>query len=167
MRAWVHAVASEMHASTGDEAACRNAIDTARYWLDGPLDDERWGGIGWFDLGKVDAYEGGDLVRLGRHELALPILDAALEHLELSMRRHRATAHADRADAHAAAGHHDAAVADAHASLTLLEEVHHAETLRRITVLHQSLRTLRTPASRSLAEHLIHARSTLTTRSLA
>ncbi|MGY1499703.1 helix-turn-helix domain-containing protein [Streptomyces sp. QTS52] len=62
MCAWVYAVASEMHASTGDEVACRNAIETARYWLDGPLDDERWGGIGWFDLGKVDAYEGGDLV---------------------------------------------------------------------------------------------------------
>lgn len=165
MHAWVAAVASEMHATTGDESSCRAALDQARGLLDDPVDDDRWGGIGWFDLAKIDAYEGGDFVRLGRCEEALPLLDAALERLDPSMRRHRATAHADRADAYASAGNSEAAIADAHQSLTLLEVIHHDQTLRRINDLHRRLRTSRAiPAVRGLAEHLIDVRSTMRSR---
>jgi len=162
MSAWVSAVASEMHASAGDDYACRAALDIARGHLDRAQEDDRWGGIGWFDHGKLDAYYGGDLLRLGRYSEALPALDAALESLDLTMSRHRATAYADRADVHAAAGHLDAACQDAHQSLTLLEQVHHGETLRRINSLYRRLRGTNTAGTRSLAEHLIDVRSTFT-----
>ncbi|RLU86240.1 hypothetical protein CTZ27_25000 [Streptomyces griseocarneus] len=161
LRAWCAAVASEMHATAGDERSCRAFLDDARGFLDRPLDDAQWQGIGWFDPAKLDAYEGGDLVRLGKHEKALARLDAALAGLDPSMRRHRATAHADRADAHTAAGNPDAAITDAHASLNLLEEVHHDETLRRITAVHARLRPLRIPAMRALTEHLTDVRHTM------
>jgi transcriptional regulator with XRE-family HTH domain/tetratricopeptide (TPR) repeat protein len=162
MRAWAYAVLSEMHATVSDDYACRTALDTARTHLDNAVEGERWGGIGSFDLSKLDAYQGGDLVRLGCYEEALPALDTALQRLGPTMYRHRATAFADRADAHAAAGHPDAACEDAHQALSLLEQVHQAETLRRITALHRTLRTTNTPATRALAEHLIDVRSTFT-----
>ncbi|MEU2855644.1 hypothetical protein [Streptomyces syringium] len=161
MRAWCSAVASEMHAACGDETGCRRFLDDAREHIESPADDERWRGIGWFDTAKLDAYEGGDLVRLGKHEMALGRLDTALDHLDSSMRRHRATAHADRADAYTTAGHPEAAIDDAHASLALLEQVHHDETLRRITAVHARLRPLRLPGTRSLTEHLTDVRHSM------
>ena len=160
MRAWAYAVLSEMHATVSDDYACRTALDTARAHLDQALEGERWGGIGSFDLSKLDAYQGGDMVRLGHYDEALTALDTALQRLDPSMYRHRATAYADRADAHAAAGHQDAACEDAHQALALLEQVHQAETLRRITTLHRALRKTNTPATRALAEHVIDVRST-------
>ncbi|GAA0346876.1 hypothetical protein GCM10010319_24260 [Streptomyces blastmyceticus] len=163
MRAWCAAVASEMHASTGDEKNCREFLDNAREHINSPMDDDRWRGIGWFDAAKLDAYEGGDLVRLGQHETALARLATALAHLDPSMRRHRATAHADRADAYTTAGHPEAAIDDAHTSLALLEQVHHDETLRRITVVHARLRPMRLPGTRSLTEHLTDVRHSMET----
>ncbi|MFF5131079.1 hypothetical protein ACFY41_29665 [Streptomyces syringium] len=163
IRAWCAAAASEMHASISDEKGCRGFLDDARQHIAAPQDDDRWRGIGWFDAAKLDAYEGGDLVRLGNHEKALARLDTALEHLDPSMRRHRATAHADRADAYTTAGHPEAAIDDAHAALALLEQVHHDETLRRITAVHARLRPLRLPGTRSLTEHLTDVRHSMET----
>ncbi|MFE4831418.1 hypothetical protein [Streptomyces sp. NPDC056672] len=161
MRAWTNAVASEMYSSTGDEHGFRSSIEASRSLLSGSLDDERWGGIAWFDLSKADAYEGSDLVRLGRYEEALPSLDQAIDRLSPEMLRHRCTAFISRAEAHAGAGHVDQACEDGHAALDLVEQVQHGETLRRVTELHRTLRGSGTAGTRSLSEHLIETRTQL------
>lgn len=161
MRAWTNAVASEMYSSTGDEHGFRSSMEEARTLLAGPTDDERWGGIAWFDLSKADAYEGSDLVRLGRHAEALPTLDQAIERLSPEMLRHRCTAYISRAEAHAGAGNIEAACDDAHAALDLVAQVQHRETLRRVSELHRSIRTNKTAGTRSLGEHVVDARSLL------
>ncbi|MBY8884900.1 helix-turn-helix domain-containing protein [Streptomyces sp. PTM05] len=159
MHGWVLAVCSEMHASLGEERECRLALDRSRQIIDGLDPDPVWSGIGWYDMAKADAYDGGDLVRLGRYREALPCLNAALASLTPDMMRHRCTAHVDRAEAYAAAGEVDAAVEDAHTALTLLEQTHHANSLDRITRLHRNLRQRDSRATRTLAEHLIHTRA--------
>jgi hypothetical protein len=165
MRAWVAAVASEMHAARGDRASCFAALDTSRQALSGELDDSAWSGIGAFDLSKVSAYEGGDLVRLGAYHQALPILDAALAQLDASMTRHRCTAHIDRADALAAAGETEAACHDADTALVLLEQTHHRQSLNRLTSLYRTVRTANIPATWALSERLIDVRSIVATGS--
>ncbi|MFE2407077.1 multiprotein-bridging factor 1 family protein [Kitasatospora sp. NPDC059408] len=161
MRAWTHAVASEMHASTNDEHGFRSSLEESRTVLSGPMDDERWGGIAWFDESKASAYEGSDLLRLGKYEEALPSLDQAIDNLGPEMLRHRCTAHIARAEAHAGAGHVDAACQDGHAALDLVAKIQHRETLRRVSELQRRLRTSKTSAARRLGEHLIDTRSAL------
>ncbi|MFC9329186.1 helix-turn-helix domain-containing protein [Kitasatospora sp. NPDC057015] len=163
MQAWTNAVASEMYSSTGDEHGFRSSMEKARALLSGPMDDERWGGIAWFDLSKADAYEGSDLVRLGRHAEALPSLDRAIERLSPEMMRHRCTAYISRAEAHAGANNVEAACEDGHAALDLVAQVQHRETLRRVAELHRGLRTYKTAGTRSLGEHVIDTRTLLKT----
>lgn len=161
MRAWTNAVASEMYSSTGDEYGFRSSVEASRTLLAGSMDDERWGGIAWFDLSKADAYEGSDLVRLGHFDEALPSLDQALDRLSPEMLRHRCTAFISRAEAHVGAGHVEQACEDSHAALDLVEQVQHRETLRRVTDLHHTLRNTKTAGTRSLSEHLIDTRTLL------
>lgn len=161
-RAWVAAVASEMHASLGDADGCAQALEQARSALDRPAEDERWAGIGWLDEAKIDAYEGGDLMRLGRYGAAIERLTGALDGLGPAMARHRATALVDRADALAARGEAEAACRDAGEALETVARVHHAETLRRITKVARMVRGHQSPAARSLREHLMDVRASLT-----
>lgn len=163
MRAWTNAVASEMYAETGDEVGFRSSLEQARILLSGPMDDERWGGISWFDASKADAYEGSDLVRLRRYHEAMPSLDQAIERLSPEMLRHRCTAHISRAEAHIGAGNTDQACADAHVALDMVEKVQHRETLRRVSELYRSMRAKNSPATRGLGEHLIDTRTVLKT----
>ncbi|MCZ4120214.1 hypothetical protein [Streptomyces sp. H39-S7] len=163
MRAWTNAVASEMYSTTGDDHGFRSSLEESRTLLSGPMDDDRWGGIAWFDLSKADAYEGSDLVRLGRHAEALPSLDKAIEQLSPEMLRHRCTAYVSRAEAHAGANHVEAACEDGHAALELVAQVQHGETFRRVTELHRGLRSRKTAGTRSLGEHLIDTRALLKT----
>lgn len=159
--AWVAAVASEMHASLGERDECLGALDTARAALQMPEQDERWSGIGWLDEAKVDAYEGGDLMRLGDFDAAIDRLTAALDALDAGMVRHRSTALVDRADALVASGEIDAACRDADEALDSVARVHHAETLRRIGHLHKKVRTHRSQAARAFGEHLMDVRALL------
>lgn len=163
MTAWTHAVASEMYSSTGDEHNFRASLEGARTLLSGPTDDERWGGIAWFDMSKASAYEGSDLLRLGRYDEALPSLDRALDGLGSEMLRQRCTAHTARAEAHAGARHVEAACQDGHAALDLIAKIQHRETLRRVSELHRRMRSTGTAAVRSLGEHLIETRTELAT----
>lgn len=167
MRAWAAAVASEMHATVGDKASCLAALEVSRTALSGEVDDERWSGIGAFDLNKLDAYEGGNYVRLGNHLQALPFLDAALQRLDEGMTRHRCTAYIDRAEAFVAAGELEAACQDADSALLLLEQTQHAQSLDRLTSLYRKVRPANTPSTRALATHLIHIRSVVKAGSYA
>lgn len=159
--AWVSAVASEMYASLGDGDSCHRALQNARGYLERPEQDDRWLGIGWLDDAKVDAYEGGDLMRLGHHAPAVDRLTDALTALEPSMARHRATALVDRADALAGLGEAEAACRDAGEALETVERLGHAETLRRITAVARRVRSHQSPASRALREHLMDVRAAL------
>ena len=159
--AWVSAVASEMHASLGNRDSCVDALDTARAALQRPEQDERWSGIGWLDEAKVDAYEGGDLMRLGDYDAAIERLSMALDALDAGMVRHRSTALVDRADALAASGEVEAACRDAEEALDSVARVHHAETLRRIGRVHKTVRTHRSQAVRALGQHLMDVRASL------
>ncbi|WP_412542458.1 helix-turn-helix transcriptional regulator [Longispora sp. K20-0274] len=155
-RAWVSAVASERCASLRDEAGCREHLARARNALDRVPDDETaWLGLGGFNHDKLLAYEGGDLVRLGRYREAEPLLDSAIERFDDSMARHRCTALLDRAEARFGAAEVDGACTDALAALSLASTVQHAQNLSRLDRL--SRRALATGAAsgRSLRRELI------------
>lgn len=107
-------------------------------------------GIGVFDVGKLKAYEGGDLVRLGRYREAEPVLDAAIKNLAPSMHRHRCTAFIDRAEARIAAGHVDDACADGAEALYLVTQVQHVGNMQRLTALARRARDTGTSAGRDL-----------------
>lgn len=132
-RGWVAAVASERCASLGDVAGCQRRLDESRQALStaeprGPV----WRGIGGFNADKLLAYEGGHLTRLGRFVQAETILDDAIDRLDPTMHRHRATALIDRADARLGFGDVDAACDDARQALRLVVRVQHLGNLDRI-----------------------------------
>ncbi|MGH3712307.1 MAG: hypothetical protein ACRDT4_02425 [Micromonosporaceae bacterium] len=90
-RAWVAAVASERCASLGDLSGCKTRLEESRAVLSGAeFEEVVWRGIGGYDLHKLRAYEGGDLMRLGRFQEAEIVLDRALDGLASTMVRHRA-----------------------------------------------------------------------------
>jgi hypothetical protein len=93
-----------------------------------------WRGIGWFGPDKLRAYEGGNMLRLGRYDDARVILDDALAGLDDTMQRHRATALCDRAEAHLGAGDIDACATDAAAALELVTRVEHSGNLERVMI---------------------------------
>lgn len=160
-RSWVAAVASERHAGVGDEAGCRRRLDDARTALElVPSDDTYWSGVGAFDAGKLLAYEGGDMVRLGRYADAEPVLDAALDGLAPAMRRHRCTALIDRAEARLGADDVDAACEDALLALQLAAEVQHAESLSRIDRFARRARESGAKSANSLWREVVLTRAT-------
>jgi hypothetical protein len=101
------------------------------------------------------------LVRLGRYGAAVDRLTVALDGLDDGMVRHRSTALVDRADALAAGGDIDAACRDAEEALGAVARAHHAETLRRIAMVHRVVRSHRSPSTRALGEHLMDVRAAL------
>jgi transcriptional regulator with XRE-family HTH domain/tetratricopeptide (TPR) repeat protein len=133
-RAWAAAVASERAASLGDLAECQSRLEESRLALDSvDYDGVQWRGIGGYNTDKLTAYEGGDLVRLGRYSHANELLTTALARLDPSLPRHRATALLDRADARLGLGQIDAAVSDATDALALVTAVQHTSHLGRIS----------------------------------
>lgn len=149
-RAWVAAAASERCASLGDVAGCQERLDESRAALDGDDDGTVWRGIGGFNADKLTAYKGGDMVRLGRYDDALPILDSALNQLDDSMHRHRASALVDRAEARLGAQDVDAACEDALAALQLVAQVQHAGNLNRVESLAEKAAASGARAGRAL-----------------
>jgi len=163
-RAWVCAVASEMHATLGHADEAFQALDVGRTALQRPPEDELWAGLGWMDEAKLDAYEGGDLLRLRRYQPAIDRLTVALDGMEPTVIRHRATALADRAHALALSGETDQACADADQSLQYVAHVHHRKTFRRIENIARLVGPLRSAASSALREHVLEVRSNLRTQ---
>jgi transcriptional regulator with XRE-family HTH domain len=132
-RGWVAAVASERCASLGDHSGFRTRLDEAAEALSADDADEITPrGIGAFHAGKLTAYEGGSLVRLGRYREAEQVLDSAIFALDTAQPRHLATAYIDRADARLQARDFDGACGDASIALTLVRQVEHSRNLDRI-----------------------------------
>jgi hypothetical protein len=138
---WVAAVASERLADLGEARASLSLLDEARIALDaGPVEDARYSGIGAFDTAKLAAYEGSNYRRVGQFNKAVDFLDTALAQLDPSLRRHRATALIDRAEAHRDAHRIDAACTDTRAALVLVAATGHTGTLDRALTIARSVR---------------------------
>ncbi|MGH3913614.1 MAG: helix-turn-helix domain-containing protein [Pseudonocardiaceae bacterium] len=116
---WVAAVSSEQLAVLGDERGSRTRLDVARAAVAGQEPDPEFPGVGTFDVAKATAYEGGNLVRLGRYDDAIAVLDIALAALVPTMHRHRCAALIDRAEAYLAGGQVDASCNDAAMALSI------------------------------------------------
>ena len=160
-RAWVAAVCSERLAVLGEETRCRRRLDTSRQALiEVPDGEVAWQGIGAFDATKLDAYEGGDLNRLGRHAEAEKVLDAALASFGPTMRRHRCTALIDRAEVRLVTGTVDGACADASEALQISADTQHHESLRRVENLSRAALATRADCSLKLFHQVLAIRST-------
>jgi len=158
---WLAAVASELHATDSDDYHCREYLDQSEAALAAAegQDEQPWIGLGHFDTAKLRAYRGGDLARLGRHREAQAELTSALDALPSSALKHRATACVDLAEAHLALREIDEACDRAEQALGLTQRTHHADSLRRIQLIHQQARELdrQAAAVRLLGEHLLFA----------
>jgi tetratricopeptide (TPR) repeat protein len=158
-RGWVAAVESEMHATTGDQAAWARAVDTAASLVTGPMPDEPWKGIGAFTPAKLLAYRGAGLMRLHRYAEAQRVLSQALDELDPVQAKHRTTAHIDLADAFALDGRPDEASAQAMLALDIIAVTGHAESLRRVGGIYEAVRRTRTAAARDLGSRLMAVRA--------
>ncbi len=154
-RGWVSAVASERAASLGDLAGCQRLLEESRVALAAPADETPVLGIGEFTADKLVAYEGGDLVRVGRYRDAEPALTAAIDNLGPYLHRHRGTALIDRAEARLAAGDVDAACDDGRAALQLVAQVEHAGNFDRIHTLATRAHATGSSTGRALLDQVL------------
>jgi tetratricopeptide (TPR) repeat protein len=158
-RGWVNAVASEMHATTGDQEGFERALSAAQGFLQAPDPGKPWEGIGAFSRGKLTAYEGGGLLRLGMYDAAQKALRKALNQLDKSYLKHRCTAHIDLADACSRNGQVEQAARHGMAALSIVSDTRHAESLRRVGELDAELGPYDTQASRDLHSAYMEARA--------
>lgn len=156
---WLAAVASEMHASQHEELACERLLAEAADHLGQTADDEEWLGIGAFNPDKLTAYRGGDLVRLGRYRDAQAHLHQALDRLDPALKKHRATACIDLADAYVRDGRIDDGAHHAIAALDIVTGTRHADSLRRVEELHRAIAPTRTQTVRQLGAKLLELKA--------
>lgn len=156
---WVAAVTSEMHATLGEHTACMRALDTAAEQLGRQMPGEPWKGIGAFSTAKLTAYRGGDLMRLGRYREARTHLQLALAQLDPALAKHRCTAHIDLASAYSRDGEPAEAAHHAIRALDIIEFTHHADSLRRVAGLYETIRPSGTEAVRELGSRLLAVRA--------
>lgn len=154
-RAWVAALGSELHARDGDEVASRLMLDDAYTAMAQTRDEPSWKGVGRFDEARLDAYEGGNLVLLGRYEAAARRLRQSLARLDPARLKHRSTLSADLAMALVHLGEIDEACTRASDALTLATAISHRESVDRVRRAHTHLLRWRShPAVRELTERL-------------
>jgi hypothetical protein len=108
---------------------------------------------------KLTAYRGGDLMRLGRHRDAQAALLTALSQLDTAQSKHRCTAYIDLADAYASDDELSEAARYAISALDIITFTRHADSLRRVSALYQTLRTSRTPVVQDLGSRLLEIRA--------
>ncbi len=149
-RGWVAAVSSERLAVLGDERGSRTRLETAHDVVARHEPGSAWAGVGTFDSAKATAYEGGNLMRLGRYRNAIAALDAALAALEPTMHRHRCTALIDRAEAHLAANDVDASCVDATAALSIAMHTEHVLSIARVRRVAEAVLSTKAAAARRL-----------------
>ena len=159
---WVAAVASEMHATLGPagEAACMAALETASIQLARPMPEQPWAGIGAFNEGKLTAYRGGDLMRLGDYAGAQVQLQTALDQLSPALVKHRCTAHIDLAAAYAHDNEPGQAAQHGASALEIISTTRHADSLRRVEHIYSTIRGSGTAQARDLGSRIVEFRAT-------
>jgi transcriptional regulator with XRE-family HTH domain len=154
-RAWVAALASELCARDGDEASSRTFLRRGFAAMERTRDDPSWKGVGWFDEPRLVAYEGGNLVLLGRYAAAEDVLRSALSRLDPARIKHRCTLSADLAMSLAHLGEIEEAGARATEALSLARSIAHQESIERVRGVHAQLLPWREHgAVRALTEQL-------------
>lgn len=156
---WVAAVASEMHATAGDEASCMRALETAETQLSLPSPAQPWKGIGAFSAAKLSAYRGGDLMRLTRYRDARTHLRDALTQLDPVYAKHRCTAYIDLSWAYVLDGKPDEGVRHAMDALDIVASTRHADSIRRVESLHETIRQTGTLSARDLGSKLMQVKA--------
>jgi len=156
-RGWAAAVASERAASIGDLSECNRLLGASRAALASTPSETTPLGIGIFNTDKLNAYEGGDMVRLGRYRDAEPVLDAAINRLDPTMQRHRCTALIDRAEARLGGEEVGGACSDGQAALELVTQVQHSGNLKRLRVLASKAKDTGSQAGRDLWRNVLTA----------
>lgn len=156
---WLSAVASEMHATSGEDRDCERLLDDAASQLVRADPEDQWLGIGVFNSDKLIAYRGGGLMRLGRYAEAQKELLAALGRLDPALRKHRCTAHVDLAEAFVCDRKVDDGAEHAIDALKIITDTRHADSLRRVAKLYTAVRPTRTPTIRRLGEKLIELKA--------
>jgi hypothetical protein len=160
-RAHASSLASELHARNGDDRAAGRSLEAARHAFQDTRSMPDWKGAGWFDEAKLDAYEGGNLLLLGRHNEAETLLRASLQRLDHTRVKHRCTSTADLALCLASRATVDVEEVCAHAAsaLALATHIGHQESVLRVARVHfRLLRWRRQPAVRELGERIDAAR---------
>lgn len=154
---WLHAVAAEVHATTGQARLSLSALDASANALDrADQDDPLWIGIGAFDHAKLTGYRGTCYLRLARWKDAHDALSTAIQRLRPSFLKHRSTALADLADALVGMGEIDEACERASEALAIAGQIQHAITMRRIhNVRSRMERWKDTAAVKTLDEQLL------------
>src|SRR3954469_25459586 len=154
-RAWTAALASELHARAGREAASRRSLEDARAALDRCRDDPSWKGVGWFDDARLVSYDGGSLLLLGKYAAAEELLRESLKRLDPLRIKHRSTTSADLAMVLALRGEVEESCARADDALTFARAISDRESVDRVRGVHFHLMRWRThPAVRQLTERL-------------
>jgi transcriptional regulator with XRE-family HTH domain len=158
-RAWLAALRSELYARNGDERRCRYHMEQADLALQQRQPSEpHWMGVGEFDAAKLAAYEGGNLVILGRPRDAEQALTRSLTTLDGSRLKHRATAHADLAAAlvHPQRGELEEACRHGSWALAIATQIEHAESVQRVCRVYRQMKPwYKHAAVRSLGEELV------------
>jgi len=154
-RAWTAALASELYARDGDEASSLRLLNRAFSAMERTQDDPGWTGVGCFDAPRLAAYEGGNLVLLGRYATAEKILRGALSQLDPARVKHRCTLSADLATSLVGLGEIDEASALAIDALSLARSIAHQESVERVRSVHAGLLPWREHGTvRALTEQL-------------
>lgn len=159
---WVAAVASEMYATIGpsERAGCMAALEISGEQLARPMPERPWAGIGAFNDGKLAAYRGGDLMRLGDYAGARVQLQAALDSLSPALAKHRCTAHIDLSEAYAYDNEVEQAAAHAGSALEIISSTRHADSLRRVADIYALTRASGTTEARELGARLLELKAT-------
>jgi len=153
--AWVAALASELFARDGDEMSSRRFLDMGFAAMKRTADDPAWKGVGWFDKPRLVAYEGGNLLLLGRHSAAEEFLRSSLARLDPTRIKHRCTLSADVAMTLANLGEIEEAGVRAMDALLLARSIAHQESIDRVRRVHVRLLSWREHgAVRALTEQL-------------
>ena len=139
-RAWLTAVASELHAAAGNDYRSRELLEKSQASLTDVQDGEPpWIGLGTFDNAKLQAYRGGAFNRLGRHRDAQTELRSALNALPRTALKHRATACIDLAEAHLPLREIEETCTWVTHAVELTAQTRHADSLRRIRSIYKQV----------------------------
>ena len=131
------------------------ALETAGEQLTRPMPEQPWAGIGAFEDGKLAAYRGGDLMRLGNYAGAQAQLQAALDQLSPALAKHRCTAHIDLAEACAHDNELDQAADHAVRALEIISSTRHADSLRRVEGVHAAIKASGIAQARALGGRIL------------
>ena len=150
---------ARMLRAAADEESFRRALDLSQAQVGGPMPARPWKGIGAFSEAKLTAYRGAGMMRLHRYGQAQVALLQALGQLDPVQAKHRCTAHIDLADAFARDRKPNQAAHHAMSALDIIDVTRHAESMRRVSRLHEAIVATGVHAARELGSRLLKVRA--------